>query len=274
MTIARTELELIAAELHEAQRSGVPCPPVRERLAAQGIADAYRVQQINVERSIASGRRVVGRKIGLTSPAVQLQLGVDQPDYGTLFAHMAVPDGGSVLNGAVMQAKVEAEIALILDRDLDVPDPTLADLLRASAFAVPAIEIVGSRIADWNIRILDTIADNASSGMFVLGSPARRIDGLDFTGCTMRMQVGDAVVSSGVGRNCLGSPLSAALWLASTMHREGTPLSAGDIVLTGALGRMHTVQAGDRVTAEITGFGAVSVAFDASSRPPHTPTSI
>jgi 2-keto-4-pentenoate hydratase len=261
-----TNFEQVAAELRRAQQSGMPCAPVRERLASAGVSGAYQVQQINVALAVAEGHRVVGRKIGLTSPDVQRQLGVDQPDYGTLFAHMAVPDGAAVPMDAVLQAKAEAEIALVLERDLDVADPTVADLLRASAFAVPAIEIVGSRIADWNIRILDTIADNASSGLFVLGSPARRIEGLDFTGCTMSMRVGETVVSSGSGRNCLGSPLSAALWLADAMHRAGTPLSAGDILLTGALGKMHTIQAGDRVCAEISGFGAVSVSFDAARR--------
>lgn len=259
-----TIVEEIAAELRRARDSRIPCPPVRERLATQGIPGAYRVQQINVALWSARGHRVVGRKIGLTAPAVQQQLGVDQPDYGTLFSDMAVPDGGSVRMDAVLQAKVEAEIALILEKDLDTPEPTAADVVRSVAFAVPAIEIVGSRIADWNIGILDTVADNASSGLFVLGSPARRMGGLDFTACSMSMRVGDTVVSSGSGRNCLGSPINAALWLARTMCAAGAPLAAGDIILTGALGKMHTVQGGDHILAEISGFGAVSVQFDAA----------
>lgn len=256
------DLQKVADDLHLARQSGVPCPPVRDRLA--DATDAYRVQKINVARSVAQGHRVVGRKIGLTSPDVQRQMGVHQPDYGTLFADMAVPDGGRVHTAQVMQARVEAEIALVLERDLDVAEPTVADLLRSCAFALPAIEIVGSRIADWKINILDTIADNASGGLFVLGSPARRIDGLDFTGCSMVMSVDESIVSRGHGRDCLGSPLSAALWLAGTMHREGTPLLAGDIVLTGALGRMHAVREGNHVHAEIAGFGTVSVTFEAS----------
>ncbi len=252
----------IAADLRRAQETRTPCPPIRSRLAEGDVEAAYRVQQANTDFWVRAGRRIVGRKIGLTSPAVQKQLGVSQPDYGVLYADMAVGDYASIRADALLQPKVEAEIALVLDRPLDLALPTAADLLRAVAYVVPAIEIVASRIANWDIRIVDTIADNASSGAFVLGGPARRIDGIDLTGCAMQMRIGESVVSSGSGRDCLGSPLNAAVWLAARMQQVGMPLQAGDVILTGALGKMSGVNAGDTVAAEIQGIGTVSVTFE------------
>lgn len=157
--------------LAEATRTGVPCPPVRD-LFEEGadLRTAYAVQQLNVRRGSDAGRRIVGRKIGLTSVAVQRQLGVDQPDFGALFADMAVPDGGTVPAGRLLQPKVEAEVALVLGRDLPHPECTVVDVLRAVDFVLPALEIVDSRVRDWDISLLDTVADNASSGLYVLGA--------------------------------------------------------------------------------------------------------
>ncbi len=169
----------VADKLFAAQNSRTPIPPVREMLPADAIDVAYAAQEINTERRLKEGRRLVGRKIGLTSLAVQRQLGVDQPDYGMLFHDMAVPDGWEVSYGRLIQPKVEAEIALVIGRDLDCDKLTIADILRAVEFALPAIEIVDSRIADWKIGILDTIADNASSGLYVLGASPKKLDGLD-----------------------------------------------------------------------------------------------
>src|SRR5437879_8415584 len=175
----------LAAELRRAQEQRKPCPPIRGRLGEDDVDGAYRVQQANTDFWVRGGRRIVGRKIGLTSIAVQKQLGVSQPDYGILYADMAVGDNSPLRADSLLQPKVEAEIAFILERALDDPNPTAADMLRAVAYVVPAIEIVASRIANWDIRIVDTIADNASAGAFVLGGPARRIDGVDLTGCAM-----------------------------------------------------------------------------------------
>jgi 2-keto-4-pentenoate hydratase len=224
---------------------------------------AYAVQEINVKLREAAGNRIVGRKIGLTAQSVQHQLGVNQPDYGILFADMGVSDGERLDLNRVLQPKVEAEVALVLDRDLPFEDATVADVISATAYALPAIEIVGSRIANWDIHIVDTIADNASSGAFVLGSTPRKLEALDLRLCGMAMFRSGEPVSTGAGLACLGNPLNAAVWLARTMACVGRPLSTGDIILTGALGPMVSVSAGDVFEARIQGLGAVTVAFEA-----------
>ncbi|CAG4926333.1 2-keto-4-pentenoate hydratase [Paraburkholderia saeva] len=256
--------QTIADALWHAQQTATPCAPVRSAIADLGgdaLAAAYAVQRINTERQIAAGRRLVGRKIGLTSKAVQTQLGVDQPDFGMLFDDMALADGEEIALSCTQQPKVEAEIALVLERDLPHARHTIADLIDATAYALPAIEIVGSRIANWDIRLTDTVADNASSGLLVLGNRPVKLDAFDVTGCGMVMERRGDQVSVGVGAACLGNPLLAALWLANTMTRVGAPLKAGDIVLTGALGPMVGVTAGDVFTAHIEGLGSVSASF-------------
>ncbi len=244
-----------AAALWAAQETGQPCAPLRGALAAHGVEAAYRVQEINIARRLSRTVRVIGRKIGLTSPAVQTQLGVNEPDFGVLLSDMVVPDGGVLPAGAVLQPKAEGEIAFVLGADLDTPSPTVADVLRATAFILPAIEIVGSRVANWDIRLLDTVADNASSGMFVLGSPARAPIGFDFADCTMQMTFDGQQVSAGTGRACLGNPLNAVAWLAGRMHAFGAPMRAGEVILSGALGPMAVPAPGAAVEVVISGLG-------------------
>jgi 2-keto-4-pentenoate hydratase len=255
----------VADQLFEAHRSGVPVAPIRDLLGPGDVAAAYAVQQINTRRALASGRRLVGRKIGLTSLAVQKQLGVDQPDYGMLFADMARGDAEEIALTDVMQPKVEAEIAFVLGRDLDHDQLTAADLFRAIDYTVAAIEVVGSRIANWDIRITDTIADNASSGLYVLGSRPVRPADFDARACAMVMERAGMAVSSGTGAACMGSPLNAALWLAGVMARAGHPLKAGDTILSGALGPMVAVQPGDVFDVRIDGLGTVCAAFAAAA---------
>jgi 2-keto-4-pentenoate hydratase len=258
-----------ADRLWQAGLSGRPCPPVRDLIAAAAadeaaadpVALAYAVQQINTGRALAAGRRLVGRKIGLTSVAVQRQLGVGEPDFGMLFADMARRDGEPIDCRHVMQPKVEAEVALVLERGLPHGLHTVADVIRATAFALPAIEIVGSRVANWDIRLSDTVADNASSGLFVLGTRPVALSALDLAHCGMSMERAGEPVSVGAGAACLGHPLNAAVWLANTMSRVGAPLQAGDIILTGALGPMVPVRPGDVVTAHIDGLGSVTASF-------------
>jgi 2-keto-4-pentenoate hydratase len=252
---------VVADKLFAAQNSRTPIPPVLEMLPAGRIDLAYAAQEINTDRRLNEGRRLVGRKIGLTSLAVQRQLGVDQPDYGMLFHDMAVPDGWDVSYGRLIQPKVEAEIALVIGRDLEGDKLTIADILRAVEFALPAIEIVDSRIADWKIGILDTIADNASSGLYVLGASPKKLDRLDLRQAGMVMERAGEPVSVGVGAACLGDPLSATLWLANTMAKAGRPLRAGDTVLSGALGPMVAVDWGCVYEARINGLGSVRAAF-------------
>jgi 2-keto-4-pentenoate hydratase len=250
-----------AARLAGAWNTGEPCAPVRDLLGLSELRSAYAVQDKRTRTLLDSGRRLVGRKIGLTSLAVQRQLGVDQPDYGMLFDDMDVPLGETIAWGRVHQPKIEAEIAFVLSRDLDDPLVTSAEALAAVDYAVPALEIVGSRIAGWDIRITDTIADNASSGLFVIGHTPKRLTDFDVVAASMNMEKGGATVSTGTGAACLGSPVSALLWLARVMATHGRPLRAGDLVLSGALGPMATVQPGDRFEARIEGLGSVSAHF-------------
>jgi len=254
--------ERLAAALRDAY-AGTPISPLREHLPPSDVDAAYAVQEANTSYWQAEGRRVVGCKIGLTSPAVQKQLGVDRPDFGVLFADMAVGEGEPIAVGRVLQPKIEAEIAFILDKDLDLEHPTAADVIASVAYVLPALEIVGSRIANWDIRIVDTVADNASSGLFVLGGPARRLDGLDLRGSSMVMTRGGQTVSEGSGAACLGHPLNAAVWLAGEVARRGRPLRAGNVVLTGALGPMVPVSPGDTFEATVAGLGTVSATFAA-----------
>lgn len=257
-------IETAAARLHEAARSGTPCAPVRDLLPPGDIAAAYAVQARNTARALGAGRRLVGRKIGLTARAVQRQLGVDQPDYGSLFADMAAGDGEPIPPGRLLQPKVEAEVALVLERDVATDQPTVADLARAVAFVAPAIEVVDSRIAGWDIRLVDTVADNASAGLYVLGGPLRRLRDLALAGCRMRMTLDGEEASTGSGAACLGHPLNAAVWLARVMARLGTPLRAGEVVLTGALGPMAAVAPGQTAEAAIEGLGSVRAVFAAA----------
>jgi len=252
-------LEQIAQSLREAERTGVPISPVRDRLLTS--EDAYKVQDINTRRRLAAGGRLVGRKIGLTNPAVQRQLGVDQPDYGMLFADMEVIHDGVIPWSGGAQFKVEAEIAFVIGRDLPEPQTSMAELIRAIEFALPAIEIVGSRIANWDIRFVDTVADNGSSAFYTLGPSPRLLRHLDLIGCAMCMEGSDGSVSEGSGAACYGSPLNAALWLARVMATSGRPLGPGDVVLSGALGPMIAAASGVRYAAQIEGFGEPAVSF-------------
>ena len=194
---------------------------------------------------------------------MQAQLGVDQPDYGMLFADMALCDGDDVAPNAVLQPKVEAEVAFMMGRDVVHADATPAEVMAAVEFALPAIEIVGSRIEAWNIKLLDTVADNASSGLYVVGNEPRRLQGLDLRLCGMVMAREGAEVSAGNGAACLGHPLNAVVWLARKMAEVGQPLRAGDLVMSGALGPMVSARPGDRFEARIEGLGSVRVGFAA-----------
>lgn len=247
-----------AVALEQAQATRVAIAP--GFLPAGDIDTAYSVQALLTSRRLEGGARIVGRKIGLTSPAVQAQIGVDRPDFGTLFDDMAYDDGQQIPIGRLLQPKAEAEVAFRLGRD--ITDASDAAAARAAVeLAYPALEIVDSRIADWKIGIADTVADNASSGVFVIGSTGTPLSRFEPVEVGMTMRRGDEVVSTGDGAACLGDPLNALAWLAATLIEVGTPLRAGDLVLSGALGPMVGVAAGDVFTAEIAPLGSVTARF-------------
>jgi len=249
--------EAAALRLRQAYQSGA-VEPLRDLLGPTDLEGAYAVQQVNTRHWLAQGRRIIGRKVGLTAEAVQRQLGVDRPDYGVLFDDMRVADGGELAAARLLQGKAEAEVAIVLGRDLDNPEATPDDVFAAADHAVAAIEIVDSRIRDWRITFADTVADNGSAAFFVLGAERKPLQGLDLRTCGMALELNGRVASLGVGVACLGHPLNAAAWLARTLAAMGEGLKAGDVILTGALGPMVSLGPGDRVDAAIGGLGGVS----------------
>jgi 2-keto-4-pentenoate hydratase len=253
---------LRAAELlRQAAETGVACAPVRELLGPVTAAEAYAVQRLNTEHALARGRRLVGWKIGLTNPVIQRQLGIEQPDFGALFADTEVYDGVEISIAGLIHPKVEAEIAFMLDAPLSAPPVTPAEVVRATAFVLPAIEIVDSRIRDWDIGIVDTIADNASAGRYVIGGVPRRLDQVDVRNMTMTMRDDRGIVSKGTSVECFGSPVNAVAWLATTLATLGQPLRPGHIVLSGALGPMVQVEPGSTYEATFSGLGSVRSVF-------------
>lgn len=261
--MSNQNIETVAFALKQAEISRSAIPPIRTELGGDqaNVDAAYAVQEINTQNALAQGRRLVGRKIGLTSKVVQTQLGVDQPDFGMLFADMAFGDGEVIPANLLIQPKIEAEIALVIKHDLNKAKHTFADIISATDYALAAIEIVDSRIENWQISLIDTVADNASSAAFVLGSRPVQLENLDLVNCKMRMTRDDEVVSQGVGQACLANPLNAAVWLADEMMLRGRPLLAGDIILTGALGPMVIANPGDEFVVEIEGFDPVTAVF-------------
>lgn len=257
MTVSHADL---AARLRQAYAGG-PISPLRDGLDPLDADGAYSVQSINTNFWQQQGRRVVGRKAGLTAAAVQRQLGVDQPDFGVLFDDMRIADGGRLDPKSTLQPKAEAEIALVLHSDL--PDREVSPEFLASSVATAhaAIEIVDSRIANWAITFADTVADNGSSAFFVIADRGKPLTGLDMYSAGMVMEIDGAVASVGAGAAVLGHPLKAAAWLASTVAKRGKPLRAGDILLTGALGPMVELQPNSHVRAIVGGIGETSFFF-------------
>jgi 2-keto-4-pentenoate hydratase len=253
-------VDAVLDRLATARATGIPCPPVRDLLPPEDTDAAYAVQTAWVDGRAAAGVRSVGRKIGLTNPAVQAQLGVDSPDYGFLLADMEWTDGATGDTATLLQPRIEAEIAFVLGADLDLPDPTVADIAAATRHVCAALEIVDSRIARWQITLVDTVADNASAGAFVLGAQRVVLDG-DLSTAAMTMWRNGQVVSEGSGADCMGSPLRAVAWLARVSAANGRPLRAGEVVLSGALGRVVDVRPGDTFSAEVSGVGEVSIGF-------------
>ncbi|MGH3627710.1 MAG: 2-keto-4-pentenoate hydratase [Sciscionella sp.] len=255
-----------ADRLARAAREHTPCSPIRDLLGATDLAAGYAIQRRLTHAAVESGRRIVGAKIGLTSRSVQRQLGVDRPDFGVLFADMQRPQHEPIDLTELLQPRIEAEIAFILNTDLARPDLDIDTVRAGVGQVVPALEIVDSRITSWDISLVDTIADNASSGLYVLGDELRPLAGLNLPQLAMSMTAGADLVSEGTGADCLGDPCEALLWLARTAHEFGAPLRAGDLVLSGALGPMVPVQPGTTYTASVEGLGTARASFGKESQ--------
>lgn len=247
--------------LEAAQAGRCPCAPVRDVLPTGDVDAAYAVQAALIAHRTAGGARAVGRKIGLTSPKVQAQLGVSQPDFGVLLDDMACAQDQPVDITRLIQPKIEAELAFILATDLDQASVSEADVAAATAHVVAALEIVDSRIAGWDITIADTVADNASSGLFVVSDQGMSLAEVEPAQVGMTLTVNGHVASQGNGAACLGDPLLALEWLARTAADFGDPLRAGELILSGALGPMVVVAPGDEVSVHINGLGDVRARF-------------
>jgi len=252
-----------AERLRTAAETGVATPPVRDLIGRDDIAAAYAVQNANIARQLEAGRVVVGRKIGLTSEAVQKQIGVDTPDFGWLTDDMAFADGDAIPFAKVLQPKAEAEVAFVLKADLAEGDLDYDQVKAAIDYGVAAIEVCGSRVADWDISFGDTVADNASAGVYVLGTERKTLDEFSPVDVEMTMSIGGEQVSTGNGAACLGDPVNAVVWLARYARDFGEPLRAGQVLLSGALGPMRPITPGATVEVSITGLGTVAATFPA-----------
>jgi 2-keto-4-pentenoate hydratase len=248
-----------AKTLSEAAAARKPCAPVRNLIGSDDVELAYAVQRVLTAARLRAGAAIVGRKIGLTSPTVQQQLGVDQPDFGVLLDDMR--SASEVAVDRLLQPKIEAEVAFVLGADIDDPDATASSVRAAVDHAVAALEIVDSRIAGWDITFGDTVADNASSGLFILAQRRLGLDDFEPREVEMTLTLDGTVASTGRGDACLGDPLAALAWLARTVARFGEPLRAGEVVLSGALGPMIVVGPGSRIAAEIGPLGRVEASF-------------
>jgi 2-oxopent-4-enoate/cis-2-oxohex-4-enoate hydratase len=250
-------------ELYRALRTGTTLAPLTEREPDITIDDAYHISLHMVNRRLErDGERIVGKKIGVTSAPVQEMLGVFQPDFGFLTDAMAYPDGAEIaIAGTLIQPRAEGEIAFRLKRDLQGPGVTEADVLEATESIIPCFEIVDSRIRDWKIRIEDTVADNASCGVYVLGD--REVDPRDYDLPNLKMQIfkNGELHSEGLGSAVQGNPLTAVAWLANTLGEFGIPFRAGELILSGSLAPLIPVVAGDAMSLEIEGIGGCSCRF-------------
>ena len=251
----------LADELWHADQTATPVAPLTDRHGDLDLDDAYAVQTINIDRRTSAGERVIGRKVGLTSRPMQEMLGVDEPDFGVLTDRMMVEDGDLIPLDRLIQPRVEAELAFVMERDLAGPGVTTGVALGAIAGALPSVEVVDSRVADWKIKLVDTVADNASSGLLVLGGRMRKVEDLDLRLLGVVVSRGGQMLDTGAGAAALGNPARCVAWLANKLGSFGAGLKAGDVILPGAVHRMVPVQPGDVFRADFAHLGAVTVRF-------------
>ncbi|MEP2987889.1 MAG: fumarylacetoacetate hydrolase family protein [Parasphingorhabdus sp.] len=251
----------IAERLRIAQEDRVPILPFATELGIDDIDTAYAIQNHGIASRTANGRKVIGRKIGLTSIAAQTQLGFDQPIHGPLFADGEILNGGAIEAESLIAPILEGEIALVLDRDIDDPNVSIEEFSNAIKYVLPAIEIADSRIKNWEISLFDLIADDSAAARYLLGTDPQQLSNIDLSACQMELNQNGKTLSSGLGENCMGSPLNAGHWLGGYLIEQGGALRAGDILLTGALGPIVPAYTGDQIECTITGFGPLSVEF-------------
>ncbi|MDQ1002938.1 2-keto-4-pentenoate hydratase [Neobacillus niacini] len=262
MNIQQTNRVLEAYQhLLQAEKDRKSVAPLTDLYPEITIHEAYRVQMKSIEQKVKDGQNVVGKKIGLTSFAMQKLLGVDQPDYGHLLDSMEVPNGGTIPMDTLFNPKVEGELAFVLKKDLNGPTVTVEDVLEATEYIVPSIEIVDSRITDWKIKLEDTVADNASCGLFVLGSQRFNPKGMDLTKIEMSLYKNGEIMNKGTGADVLGHPAACVAWLANKLVEYNVSLKAGEVILSGALSAAVAAQKGDVFTAEFSQLGKVEVSF-------------
>ncbi|MDR1175596.1 MAG: fumarylacetoacetate hydrolase family protein [Treponema sp.] len=254
------KITAFAEELFSAERNRKAVPPLSERDPSLTVDDAYQIQLVNIKRVVAMGHVISGKKIGLTSPGIQKQLGVNEPDYGHLFAAMDCKDG-RINTAALLQPKIEGEIAFVLKEDLSGGKVTREDVLAATDYAVAAFEIVDSRVANWKIKLVDTVADNASSGRYVLGSVKLGIGDVELPEVTMKLYKNGNLAGEGTGKAVLGDPAVSVAWLANRLWGYGVTLKAGEVVLSGAFSAAPEAAKGDTFTAEFSSFGTVKAEF-------------
>lgn len=254
-------VQALADELLRAQEQRIPVEPLLARFPDMTVSQAYQIQMAGINKRLKAGRRIVGKKIGLTSRAMQEAFGVFEPDFGHLLDDMVILNGQTIAANRMLQPRCEAEIAFLLKRDLTGPGVTVADVLAATEAVLPALEIIDSRIADWKIRLQDTIADNASSAFVVLGHAMTPVHGLDLRLIGMVFEKNGRILSTGAGAAVLGHPAAAVAWLANKLHEFDVALKAGEVILSGALAAAAPAAAGDHFRAELDRLGSVSVCF-------------
>lgn len=254
------EIQKYADMLYEAEHDRRPVPPLTEQDASLTVADAYAIQMENVSRVTAMGHVVSGKKIGLTSPGIQQQLGVNEPDYGHLFAAMNCEDG-TVDTSQLIFPKIEAELAFILASDLRGGHVTVPDVINATEYVVGAFEIVDSRVEDWRIKLADTVADNASSGRYILGEKRFGPDELDLCAVTMQLYKNGDLAGHGSGAAVLGNPCASVAWLANRLWDFKVPLKKGEVILSGAFSAAPAAEKGDVFRVEFSSFGIVEATF-------------
>jgi 2-keto-4-pentenoate hydratase len=252
----------LAADLAEAERSRVPIAPLTDRNPTIDVVDAYEIQLINIRQRVAEGARVVGHKVGLSSKAMQQMMGVDEPDYGHLLDEMQAFEDTPVKAGSYLYPRVEVEVGFVLAEDLPGAECTEDDVLAATAAFAPSIELIDTRITDWQIKLCDTIADNASSAGFVLGAGRVAPETVDIQSIDAVLTRNGEVVASGRSDAVLGNPVTAVAWLARKVESFGVRLRKGDIVLPGSCTRAIDARPGDHFVAEFDGLGSVRLTFE------------